>query len=539
GIIVAAVVVVGLLIWGVMRLAGGGGDDTSAAIPAATATTPAGELSTPEVTTPSAPSEPDGGIIIIIPTPEAGKPTVIAISPTNIRGGPSQEYPVIGLLNQGEAAEAIGISEDGQWYAIRIPSSPQGSGWVFAQLMTGSDVDNLPIIAAPPLPEPTAAPPVVITDWEGQYFNNRDLQGDPVLVRNDAVIDFNWGTGSPAPEVQPDNFSARWTIQRNAPAGVYRFSVWVDDGVRVFVDDQLIINGWSEGPARNYTAEIEVEDGSHKVVVEYFESTGTALISLNVGYQGPAVTQPPAARINGPTRGLVGEQLTYDGTSSRAAEGSEIVNYQWTFSDGAVSTGDRVTHVYAQPGVYNVTLVVVDDKGLSGTATIQVRIDPVEPAATPTPTQTPTPEVTVPPAPVPGFTIAPEQRPAGQPVQFDASQSVASAPIVNYVWDFGDGTTGQGVQTEHVFATAGTYQVTLQVTDENGQSAASTLPVLIGEAGAAPTVAPTVAPTEEVAPTPTAEGGAADGGSAETPPVEDGAQPTAPAEGEATPTPAA
>ncbi|MEZ4558455.1 MAG: hypothetical protein R2854_18845 [Caldilineaceae bacterium] len=67
------------------------------------------------------------------------------------------------------------------------------------------------------------------------------------------------------------------------------------------------------------------------------------------------------------------------------------------------------------------------------------------------------------------------------------------------------------------------------MTDENGQSAASTLPVLIGEAGAAPTVAPTVAPTEEVAPTATAEDGAADGGSAETPPAEDGAQPTAPA----------
>lgn len=511
GIIVAAVAVVALVIWGIMRLAGGGsGGDETAAVATATATVE-GELSTP-VTTPGTPSSPDGGIIIIIPTPEPGKPTVTAVSPTNIRGGPSQEYPIIGLLNQGEAAEAIGISEDGQWYAIRIPQSPQGSGWVFGQLVTGSGVEGLPIIAAPPVPAPTAAPPVVITDWKGEYFNNRDLQGEPVLVRNDAAVDFSWGTGSPAPEVQPDNFSARWTIQRNAPAGIYRFNLWVDDGVRVFVDDQLLINGWSEGPARNYVAEIEVEDGSHKVVVEYFEGVGTALISLNVGYEGPAVTQPPAARINGPMQGMVGEQLTYDGTQSRAAEGSEIVSYQWTFSDGAVSTGDRVTHVYAQPGVYNVTLVVTDDKGLTGSSTIQVRIDApdTEPTATPAPTATPEPEPTVPAPPVPGFVVTPERPTAGVPVLFDASMTVGSAPIVSYAWDFGDGTQGDGMQVEHTYAEPGNYQVTIVVTDENGQTGTSALPILIGQPDA----------TQPTEPTPPAD-----------------AEPTAPAEDNATPTP--
>jgi predicted nucleotidyltransferase len=81
-------------------------------------------------------------------------------------------------------------------------------------------------------------------------------------------------------------FRARWTINRNAQAGVYVFTVWVDDGVRVWVDEQLIINGWAEGQARNYTAEVEVAAGAHAIRVEYFENVGGALISVNIGYRG-------------------------------------------------------------------------------------------------------------------------------------------------------------------------------------------------------------------------------------------------------------
>lgn len=505
GIIVAAVVAVGLLIWLLVRSTGGG--DETAAVPTATLeATLAPELSTPGATPgDSTDTDTDSGIIIVIPTPEPGDPTVTAVSPTNIRGGPGLDYPIIGLLNQNESAEAIGISDDGLWFAIRIPQTPQGSGWIYGPLVTGSNVSGLPIIAAPPLPAPTAAPPVVITDWRGEYFDNRDLRGEPVLVRNDAAIDFSWSTGSPAPEVPADNFSARWSIQRNAPAGIYRFSVWVDDGVRLFVNGTLLINGWSQGPARNYTAQIELQDGSHEVVVEYFEATGTALINVDVGYEGPAATVPPRARINGPLQGVVGEELTFDGTASVPADNSSITNYQWTFSDGTVVTGERVTHVYNRAGVYNVTLVVTDANGLTGSSTIQVRIDEATVEPTPAPTATPTPAPTQPAAPVPGFIVTPQRLVVGQPVTFDASMTTSTAPVVTYAWDFGDGTVGEGVQVEHTYATDGAYTVTLSVTDQNNVTGQASLPVTVApadEAAPEPTAAPETEATPDGEPTP-------------------------------------
>lgn len=102
-------------------------------------------------------------------------------------------------------------------------------------------------------------------DWRGDYFNNRDLKGTPALVRDDPKLDFAWGRGSPANDIQPDNFSGRWTISREVPAGNYRFSVWVDYGVRVWVNNQLIINGWVEGVPRNYIASVNVGQSKHEV----------------------------------------------------------------------------------------------------------------------------------------------------------------------------------------------------------------------------------------------------------------------------------
>ena len=88
-------------------------------------------------------------------------------------------------------------------------------------------------------------PQPVITAWRGEYFNNRDLVGDPVLVRDDPSVDFNWGLGSPAPGVvNVDNFSARWTRTLNLPAGAYRFRVTVDDGVRLYVNNRRVMDQW-------------------------------------------------------------------------------------------------------------------------------------------------------------------------------------------------------------------------------------------------------------------------------------------------------
>ncbi|MBC7260035.1 MAG: hypothetical protein H5T65_12395 [Chloroflexi bacterium] len=112
--------------------------------------------------------------------------------------------------------------------------------------------------------------------WKGEYYENRDLAGAPVLVRDEPQIDFDWGEGAPAGLTTPDRFSVRWTRTLSLAAGVYRFRALADDGVRLWVDDQLLIDEWHDSLRRAYVGEITLQAGAHTVRVEYYENTGGA-----------------------------------------------------------------------------------------------------------------------------------------------------------------------------------------------------------------------------------------------------------------------
>jgi PKD repeat protein len=82
--------------------------------------------------------------------------------------------------------------------------------------------------------------------YTAEYFDNRSFAGSPVLTRTDDAIDFDWGGSSPAAGVSADNFSARWTKSLNlTEARAYKFTVTSDDGVRLFVDGQKLLDDWS------------------------------------------------------------------------------------------------------------------------------------------------------------------------------------------------------------------------------------------------------------------------------------------------------
>ena len=117
--------------------------------------------------------------------------------------------------------------------------------------------------------------------WEGRYWNNRDLSGNPVIIRQDASIDFDWGGGSPAAQVFTDNFSAQWTQTANLPAGTYRFTATMDDGMRIWVDNVLIIDSWLDSQVRTITADVFLGAGNHTIVVRYYEAGGMAVARLN------------------------------------------------------------------------------------------------------------------------------------------------------------------------------------------------------------------------------------------------------------------
>ena len=92
----------------------------------------------------------------------------------------------------------------------------------------------------------TAAPSSGPGAWWGDYFDNPDLSGAPVLSRLDDAVNFSWGSGSPGSEVASDNFSARWVRDEWFAGGTYRFNILSDDGVRVWVGDQLVVDEWRD-----------------------------------------------------------------------------------------------------------------------------------------------------------------------------------------------------------------------------------------------------------------------------------------------------
>src|SRR5262249_19632244 len=125
----------------------------------------------------------------------------------------------------------------------------------------------------------TTIPP---NTWKGEYFTNTSLAGQPLLVRGDPQIDFDWGDGSPAPNFPSNTFSVRWTRDLAvASAGSYRFATTTDDGVRLYIDGALQINQWVTRSATLDQIDITLGAGTHHVVMEYFEQYGDALAKLS------------------------------------------------------------------------------------------------------------------------------------------------------------------------------------------------------------------------------------------------------------------
>jgi hypothetical protein len=125
-------------------------------------------------------------------------------------------------------------------------------------------------------------------NWKGVYWANRDLLGNPVGIRNDASIDFNWDLGGPGGGVPGDRFSARWTRTSNLEEGLYRFTVHVDDGARLWVDDQLIIDDWTDRPLRELTADYVIAGTTpHTIRVEYYENIVHARMHVSWLKVGP------------------------------------------------------------------------------------------------------------------------------------------------------------------------------------------------------------------------------------------------------------
>ncbi|GKU30564.1 TIM-barrel domain-containing protein [Clostridium folliculivorans] len=146
------------------------------------------------------------------------------------------------------------------------------------------------ILVAPVLEE-TSGYKVVPSDWlktsdgstglNGEYYANNNLSGSPVLTRTDSSVNFNWGTNSPASGVPADNFSARWTGNITVGDQDAILATTIDDGIRMYIDDKLVIDAWGPHDSSTLDANITLAKGTtHSIKLEYNEGARDALISL-------------------------------------------------------------------------------------------------------------------------------------------------------------------------------------------------------------------------------------------------------------------
>ncbi len=158
------------------------------------------------------------------------------------------------------------------------------SGLVLSLWLAGLGASSA--VAAPAAQQATA--------WTGFYFNNMNLQGSPVFVRDDPNLDFVWGSWGPGGGIPGTNFSVRWLrwVFADRP-GNWTFTTITDDGVRLWVDDQLVIDAWHDQPPTAHSAMLNLTQAFHLVRMEYYQNCCIAEAHLQITYN-PSPPPPPA-----------------------------------------------------------------------------------------------------------------------------------------------------------------------------------------------------------------------------------------------------
>jgi PKD repeat protein len=200
-------------------------------------------------------------------------------------------------------------------------------------------------------------------------------------------------------------------------------------------------------------------DGSATVILNYSGLPGTATVTATwqeytesvavvMNYVPIALFTESAHNVD------TFEAIDFDASASYDPDGT-IVSYNWDFGDGTNASGVTSSHAYTDDGVYTVNLTITDNNGASAWTT-DVKTVSNQP-------------------PVPSFTI---NGSANLTVYVSINSSVAfdglasydpDGTITTYYWTFGDNSNATGSTSDHVYTSAGTFSVTLEVTDDDGE----------------------------------------------------------------------
>lgn len=350
---------------------------------------------------------------------------------------------------------------DGQWHHVVATQGSQGMRlWVDAQLVASNDVTG-----------------------SQNYRGHWRIGGDRTFgstssnylngTLDEAAV---YPTALTEERIRSHYAASGRTPNNRAPVAAFtevtdELAVSVDATGSTDPDGDIVTYQWTFGDgsvATGMTASHTYETaGTYSVMLKVTDATSLVSTATHSVVVAPNVA-PVAAFTSTPTN----LSVTFDAAGSSDADGT-IAGYEWDFGDGETGTGAAVTHVYDAAGTYSVELTVTDDDGAASTETKTI-------TTIAAPNQ----------APVAAFAAAKDLLVAS----FDAGgSSDPDGTIASYAWAFGDGASGTGVAVQHTYAAAGTYSVTLTVTDNRGATSALTQDVAV-VANQAPTASftPTV-----------------------------------------------
>ncbi len=236
----------------------------------------------------------DGGQAQPTPTPAKSVTAVVRYNVINLYATPYQSTAVVGQATGGQTCPVLGRDSAAAWLYLDCNGI---RGWADVRLLTVSgSLSGVPIMTNPapsPTPRPTVMPtpsptPPATQGWRASYFDNANLSGAPLLVADSPAVNFDWGYGSPGASVPVDYFSARYERTINLPSGYYRLLAETDDGIRIWLDDQLVIDEWHGATGLQYTYS-QYLSGTHRFRVEYLELVGVARVRFTYEFSA----QPP------------------------------------------------------------------------------------------------------------------------------------------------------------------------------------------------------------------------------------------------------
>ena len=216
--------------------------------------------------------------------------------------------------------------------------------------------------------------------------------------------------------------------------------------------------------AGSYTVTLTIQDENKT------SATTTQTITLDSSAGG---NQPPTAHltISSSPMGKAPLLVTFDASESSDPENSSLT-YYWDFGDGTTETGEPLTrHQYSIAGTYTAKVTVTDDQGVSDTVSSQPIMVTADDDTS----------GTLPTAVISAsrlFGIAPLK------VSFSGEGSLPSEQtghISQYRWNFGDGTSGDGKEIQHIFTEPGSYSVELTITDNSGKQAIATKTLMVSD----------------------------------------------------------